>query len=83
MVGVLKGLGEDKKMVKAFDVSGIEEFVEYFDDEEIERFFEKYEILEVLGSGGFGAVFAVRDIRMNKKVALKMSICKDSKEKIL
>lgn len=34
--------------------------------------FEKYEILEVLGKGAFGQVFAAKDIKLHRKVAIKI-----------
>ncbi len=65
-------------------VESIEDMINQFTDAEIKDFFSKYQINEVLGSGGFGVVLSARDIlRGNKSIALKVALCKEEKDEML
>jgi serine/threonine protein kinase len=64
-------------------ITSLEDLLEYFEDDERDKFLKMFRINKVLGTGGFGVVVSAKDKEFNKNVALKIVYKKDIKAEML
>jgi len=63
-----------EKALGKLGVHNLDELAENFSDREWDEFFTYYELIDVIGSGGFGVVLSAHDNKNNRKVALKLCL---------
>lgn len=63
-----------EKALGKLGIQNLDEIVDYFSDSEWNEFLTLYQLLDVVGSGGFGVVLSAYDNKNKCKVALKIVV---------
>ena len=68
-----------EKALGKLGLQNLDEIVDYFSDNEWKEFLTLYQLIDVVGSGGFGVVLSAIDNKNKRKVALKIVVKEDVK----
>lgn len=75
-ISLYQPAGPDLRLLKSFDVdvlsTDLKELKNIIGAEAIKRYFAGMELIEKIGSGGFGCVYKGRNIRLNRVEAIKI-----------
>jgi len=70
----MKEVKNAKAMMEKIGVDSIENLADMFHDQEWVQFLSMFKIIDVIGSGGFGVVVSAKDLKYNKRIALKIAL---------